>query len=169
VHAVYDRPVLRLPFVAVTDSPVQWVFDRTGQSGLARNMSRAGGQYLAVSVSAADGMVDMPAARLREIFLPELAGLLPAARTARMTDFFVTRERRATFRQVPGCERLRPSAATTLPGLTVAGAWTDTGWPDTMEGAVRSGLNAARELRRALAAPRHTPAVPHPAGFGADA
>jgi uncharacterized protein with NAD-binding domain and iron-sulfur cluster len=134
------------------------------------------GQYLAVSVSAADELVDMPAARLRETFVAALAELLPAARTARVTDFFVTRERRATFRQVPGCERLRPPAATALPGLTVAGAWTDTGWPDTMEGAVRSGLNAARELRRALAVPGRTPAtqaVPQPAGvsdaFGADA
>jgi squalene-associated FAD-dependent desaturase len=176
VHAVYDRPVLRLPFVAATDSPVQWVFDRTEQSGLARDKTRAGGQYLAVSVSAADETVDVPAARLRETFLPALAELLPDARTARVTDFFVTRERRATFRQVPGCERLRPPAATALPGLTVAGAWTDTGWPDTMEGAVRSGLNAARELRRALAVPSRTPAtqaVPQPAGVcdtsGADA
>jgi squalene-associated FAD-dependent desaturase len=169
VHAVYDRPVLGLPFAAAVDSPVQWVFDRTEQSGLARDKTRAGGQYLAVSVSAADEIVDVPAARLREIFLPALAELLPAARTARVTDFFVTRERRATFRQVPGCERLRPPAATALPGLTVAGAWTDTGWPDTMEGAVRSGLNAARELRRALAAPERTQAVPHPVAYGADA
>jgi uncharacterized protein with NAD-binding domain and iron-sulfur cluster len=66
-----------------------------------------------------------------------------------VADFFVTRERRATLRQVPGCERLRPGAATGLPGLVLAGAWTDTGWPDTMEGAVRSGLNAVRALRAA--------------------
>jgi hypothetical protein len=123
-----------------------------------------------VSVSAADEMVDVPAARLREIFLPALAELFAAARTARVTDFFVTRERRATFRQVPGCERLRPTAVTAQPGLVVAGAWTDTGWPDTMEGAVRSGLNAARELRRALGAPGRADAVPHTAGLsGADA
>jgi squalene-associated FAD-dependent desaturase len=164
VHAVYDRRVMPLPFAAAVDSPVQWVFDRTEQSGLARDPARASGQYLAVSVSAADEMVDLPAARLREIFLPALGELFPAARTARVTDFFVTRERRATFRQVPGCERLRPTAATALPGLAVAGAWTDTGWPDTMEGAVRSGLNAARELRRALGAPRRREAVPQPAG-----
>jgi squalene-associated FAD-dependent desaturase len=160
VHVVYDRPVMDLPFAAAVDSPVQWVFDRTSPSGL------AGGQYLAVSVSAADAQVDVPAARLREIFVPALAELLPEARTARVTDFFVTRERRATFRQVPGCEGLRPSAATALPGLVLAGAWTNTGWPDTMEGAVRSGLNAARELRRALGAPaRVTTAEP----AGADA
>jgi uncharacterized protein with NAD-binding domain and iron-sulfur cluster len=94
----------------------------------------------------------MPAARLREMFVPALAGLLPAAQEARVSEFFVTRERRATFRQEPGCGRLRPRAATALSGLTLAGAWTDTGWPDTMEGAVRSGLNAAVELRRGLGA-----------------
>jgi squalene-associated FAD-dependent desaturase len=164
VHAIYDRQVMRQPFAAAVDSPVQWVFDRTQQSGLARDQARAPGQYLAVSVSAADEMVDVPAARLREIFLPALAELFPAARDARVTDFFVTRERRATFRQVPGCERLRPVAATAVPGLAVAGAWTDTGWPDTMEGAVRSGLNAARELRRALRAPGRAEAVSHDSG-----
>ena len=171
VHVIYDRQVMRQPFAAAVGSPVQWVFDRTQQSGLARGQAGSPGQYLAVSVSAADEMVDVPAARLREIFLPALAELFAAARTARVTDFFVTRERRATFRQVPGCERLRPVAATGLPGLTVAGAWTDTGWPDTMEGAVRSGLNAARELRRALDAPRRAETMPHPSQrlTGADA
>lgn len=146
VHVVYDRRVTRLPFAAGVDSPVQWVFDRTGPSGL------AGGQYLAVSLSAADEYVDVPAASLREQFVPALAELFPAARDARVADFFVTRERRATIRQVPGCGALRPGPATRLPGLVVAGAWTDTGWPDTMEGAVRSGLNAAMELRRGLGA-----------------
>jgi hypothetical protein len=150
VHVIYDQRVTRLPFAAAVDSPVQWVFDRTGPSGL------RSGQYLAVSLSAADGYVDVPASALRERFLPAMADLFPAARDARVTDFFVTRERRATLRQVPGCERLRPGAATALPGLVLAGAWTDTGWPDTMEGAVRSGLNAARVLRQGLAAPAGT-------------
>jgi uncharacterized protein with NAD-binding domain and iron-sulfur cluster len=145
VHVIYDRRVTSLPFAAAVDSPVQWVFDRTRSSGL------SDGQYLAVSLSAADDLVDVPAARLRERFVPALEDLFPAARDARITDFFVTRERRATFRQVPGCAALRPGAVTALPGLVIAGAWTDTGWPDTMEGAVRSGLNAARELRRGLA------------------
>ena len=147
VHVIYDRRVTRLPFAAAVDSPVQWVFDRTGPSGL------RSGQYLAVSLSAADGYVDVPASALRERFLPAMADLFPAARDAQVTDFFVTRERRATLRQVPGCERLRPGAASALPGLVLAGAWTDTGWPDTMEGAVRSGLNAVRVLRRELAEP----------------
>jgi squalene-associated FAD-dependent desaturase len=140
VHVIYDRKVMQLPFVAAVDSPVQWVFDKTRQSGLRT------GQYLAVSLSAADDFVDMPTAALRQLFLPALEQLFPAAAGAGVTDFFVTRERRATFRQGPGSGALRPGAATSVPGLVLAGAWTDTGWPDTMEGAVRSGNNAAREL-----------------------
>ena len=99
---------------------------------------------------------------LREQFLPALAELFPAARDARVTDFFVTRERRATFRQVPGLRRLRPGAATWLPGLVLAGAWTDTGWPDTMEGAVRSGLTAARVAAPGRCRPGRLRAGPRP-------
>ena len=163
VHVVYDRRVTRLPFATAVDSPVQWVFDRTGPSGL------RDGQYLAISLSAADAYADVPAARLREQFLPALAELFPAAAQARVVDCFVTRERRATMRQVPGVGRLRPAAATATPGLVLAGAWTDTGWPDTMEGAVRSGLNAVRELRRSMgvaalrSAPGRVPAAGSPA------
>jgi squalene-associated FAD-dependent desaturase len=151
VHVIYDRPVMSLPFAAAIDSPVQWVFDRTSISGLGDGRS-GGPQYLAISLSAADEYAEVPAARLQEQFVPALAELFPAARDARVTEFFVTRERRATFRQVPGSGALRPKAGTQLPGLVLAGAWTDTGWPDTMEGAVRSGLSAAIELRQTLLA-----------------
>ena len=151
VHVIYDRPVMDLPFVAAIDSPVQWVFDRTRISGLNHGgMDRPGHQYLAISLSAADQYADTPVAQLQEQFVPALAELFPAAREARVTEFFVTRERRATFRQAPGSGALRPKAATGRPGLVLAGAWTDTGWPDTMEGAVRSGLAAATELRRTV-------------------
>ena len=146
VHVIYDRPVMDLPFVAAIDSPVQWVFDRTQISG----MDRPGHQYLAISLSAADEYADTPVAQLQEQFVPALAELFPAAREATVAEFFVTRERRATFRQAPGSGALRPKAATRHPGLVLAGAWTDTGWPDTMEGAVRSGLSAAVELRRSV-------------------
>jgi uncharacterized protein with NAD-binding domain and iron-sulfur cluster len=145
VHVHYDRRVTRLPFAAALDSPVQWVFDKSRAAGV------TSGQYLAVSLSAADEYVDVPAARLREQFLPALAGLFPAAADARVLDFFVTRERRATFRQAPGTGRLRPGAGTAVPGLALAGAWTETGWPDTMEGAVRSGQNAAEHIMSGLA------------------
>jgi squalene-associated FAD-dependent desaturase len=147
VHVVFDRVVLPEPFVGAVGSPVQFVFDRTVQSGLGAG---DGGQYVAVSVSAADEWIDEPVERLREVFLPELARVLPAARQAVVRDFFVTREREATFRPVPGSAARRLPTATQLPGLVVAGAWTDTGWPATMEGAVRSGVAAAQtlELRR---------------------
>jgi squalene-associated FAD-dependent desaturase len=149
VHVIYDRPVMDLPFVAAIDSPVQWVFDRTRISGLDRP-GPLKQQYLAISLSAADQYADTPVAELQEQFVPALAELFPAARDAGVAEFFVTRERRATFRQAPGTGALRPKAATARPGLVLAGAWTDTGWPDTMEGAVRSGLAAAAELRRTV-------------------
>jgi squalene-associated FAD-dependent desaturase len=143
LHVIYDRQVTDLPFAAGVDSPVQWIFDRTRISGFSGE-----GQYLAVSLSAGDEYVDVPVSELRERFVPAIAELLPRARDARVAEFFVTRERRATFRQVPGSGALRPAPGTKLPGLVLAGAWTATGWPDSMEGAVRSGLAAATELRR---------------------
>jgi squalene-associated FAD-dependent desaturase len=144
VHVIYDRKVMDVPFAAGVDSPVQWVFDRTRISGM--HARGDAGQYLAISLSAADEYADKPVAELRAQFVPALADLFPAARDATVTEFFVTREKRATFRQVPGTARLRPPPATGLRGLVLAGSWTDTGWPDTMEGAVRSGLNAVIAL-----------------------
>ena len=144
VHVVYDRKVMDVPFAAAVDSPVQWVFDRTRISGM--HARGEAGQYLALSQSAADEYANMPVAELKGIFLPALEALFPAAKDATVTEFFVTREKRATFRQVPGTAKLRPKARTDLPGLVLAGSWTDTGWPDTMEGAVRSGLNAVIAL-----------------------
>jgi uncharacterized protein with NAD-binding domain and iron-sulfur cluster len=150
VHVIYDRKVMDVPFAAAVDSPVQWVFDRTRISGL--HTRGDDGQYLAISLSAADEYADAPVAELREKFVPALAELFPAARDATVTEFFVTREKRATFRGVPGTAKLRPKAATGLPGIVLAGSWTDTGWPDTMEGAVRSGLNAAIALQESFTA-----------------
>ncbi|MFJ4190275.1 hydroxysqualene dehydroxylase HpnE [Kitasatospora sp. NPDC089509] len=146
VHVVYDRKVLRRPFFAALDSPVQWVFDRTTHSGLAGTpigRTHPGAQYLALSQSAVQDEIDLPVAELRDRYLPELARLLPAAAGAEVLDFFVTRERTATFDGAPGSAALRPAAATGVPGLLLAGAWTATGWPATMEGAVRSGHAAA--------------------------
>lgn len=145
VHVVYDCKVLKRPFFAALGSPVQWVFDRTATSGLT-----GPGQYLAVSQSAADDEIDLPVAELRARYLPELERLLPAARGAGIRDFFVTRERTATFAPAPGTGRLRPGARTRAPGLFLAGAWTATGWPATMEGAVRSGASAADAALLAL-------------------
>ncbi len=140
VHVVYDRRVTELEFAAAVDSPVQWVFDRTAASGLEH------GQYLAVSISAADDLIGQPTAQVVRRYTAALAELFPAAARATVRDVFVTREPRATFRQAPGTRRYRPATTTRLPGLVLAGAWIDTGWPDTMEGAVRSGELAADAL-----------------------
>ncbi|MFB9570570.1 FAD-dependent oxidoreductase, partial [Saccharopolyspora hordei] len=137
VHLHYDRPVTGLRMAAVLDSPLQWVFDRTAVAGAPR------GQYLAVSLSAAHEHLDVRTADLRARFVPAVQQLFPRARQARLLDFFVTREPHATFRQAPGTAALRPDSRTPLPGLVLAGAWTGTGWPDTTEGAVRSGARAA--------------------------
>ncbi|TCC48920.1 FAD-dependent oxidoreductase [Kribbella capetownensis] len=145
-HVVLDRVALDDPFVAGVDSPLQWVFDRTPQS-LANHAGSE--QYLAISLSAADDFIDMPVAELREVLVPALRQLLPAAADARVKEFFVTRERHATFRPAPGSGRFRPTATTARPGLHLAGAWTATGWPATMEGAVRSGESAAASVLRA--------------------
>ncbi|MFE9095665.1 hydroxysqualene dehydroxylase HpnE [Streptomyces sp. NPDC007264] len=160
IHVVYDRTVLTRPFFAALGSPVQWVFDRTEASGLSRGGpegppyegggGRRVGQYLALSQSAAQDEIDEPVAALRERYLPELRRLLPAARDAEVKDFFVTRERTATFAPTPGVGRLRPGARTEAPGLYLAGAWTATGWPATMESAVRSGVGAAVAALNAL-------------------
>ncbi len=150
VHVVYDRKVLNTPFLTALGSPVQWVFDRTEASGLGGD-----GQYLALSQSAAHDEIDEPVASLRERYLPELERLLPRARGAGVRDFFVTRERTATFAPTPGVGRLRPGARTRSPGLYLAGSWTATGWPATMESAVRSGVSAAGAALATLGRPRH--------------
>ncbi|CAL9634413.1 hydroxysqualene dehydroxylase HpnE [Streptomyces sp. enrichment culture] len=148
VHVVYDRRVLTHPFLTALGTPVQWVFDRTEASGL------RSGQYLALSQSAAQDEIDAPVAVLRERYLPELERLLPLTRGAEVKDFFVTRERTATFAPAPGVGRLRPGARTKATGLYLAGAWTATGWPATMESAVRSGVSAADAVLGALGRPR---------------
>ncbi|WP_445166234.1 hydroxysqualene dehydroxylase HpnE [Mycolicibacterium sp. Dal123E01] len=140
LHLILDRTVLHEPFIATVDSDVQWVFDRTSQSGL------KSGQYLAVSLSAADQLIDLPTASLRDRFLRALNPILPELEFACLQDFFVTREREATFLPSPGTARLRPPAQTAEAGLYLAGAWTATGWPATMEGAVRSGEAVAAAL-----------------------
>jgi len=152
LHVVFDRPVLPYAFAACVGTPLEWLFDRSRSAGLAR------GQYLAVSLSAADAYLGRSRRELRARFLPALEALLPAAREARVERFFVSCEPEATFRQAPGCQRLRPPAASALPRLWLAGAWTDTGWPATMEGAVRSGRAAARGALLAAGRTRGLPA-----------
>ena len=142
VALVLDRRVTDLPFAAALSSPVQYVFDHTAQSGIAGGDAR---QCLAVSLSAATAWAGARPDDLVQTMFEALGHLFPAARDARLVDGVVSREHAATFRGVPGTAALRPGPRTAFDGLFVAGAWTDTGWPATMEGAVRSGVAAARE------------------------
>jgi uncharacterized protein with NAD-binding domain and iron-sulfur cluster len=153
LHIAYDRRVMDLELTATVRSPVQFVFDRTESSGLTR------GQLLAVSLSAADEDMQCRPEELRARYLPALAELFPAARSASVERFVVTREHAATFRAAPGAIALRPTARTRLAGLALAGAHTTTGWPATMEGAVRSGHTAANEVLSVLARPAQRQAV----------
>jgi len=141
LHVVYDRPVCEQPFAAGVRTPVQYLFDRTAAAG-----APAGCQYLAVSLSGAEREMGMSVDRLRERYLPALEELLPRARQANVELFVATREHAATFRAAPGTGALRLGPVTSIPGLVLAGAWTDTGWPATLEGAVLSGHAAAEAL-----------------------
>jgi squalene-associated FAD-dependent desaturase len=144
VHLVFDRQVTELPIAAAVGSPAQFVFDRTESSGLREMPELRGGQYLAVSLSAADAYIGQRPEDLIESFVTALGDLYPRVRTAQLVDGVVSREHAATFRGVPGTAAHRPGNRTKVEGLLVAGAWCDTGWPATMEGAVRSGVAAAR-------------------------
>ena len=153
LHVWFDRAVTDLPLAAGWDTPLQWIFDRTRASGAPR------GQVLTVSLSAADEWLGKSRAELRAHFLPAFAALFPAAREAEVLEFIVQSDPAATFLQVPGTRRLRPGAATRHPAVWVAGAWTDTGWPATMESAVRSGAEAARAALQSLARAPHAEAA----------
>jgi squalene-associated FAD-dependent desaturase len=140
IHFVLDRKVTDLKMAACLDSPIEYLFDRTDASGV------TSGQCLVISLSAADKYMGMGTSELAPMFFDALGELFPEARDAQLLSAVVTREYAATFRATPGIESIRPSTTTTLPGLFLAGAWCATGWPATMEGAVRSGNEAAAKV-----------------------
>ncbi|MGH9190916.1 MAG: hydroxysqualene dehydroxylase HpnE [Acidimicrobiales bacterium] len=153
VHVVYDRPVTDLELAAGVGTDVQFVFDRTAGAGLEQ------GQYLAASLSAADSYMERPSDDVKAAVVDSLSELFPRARAARVVDTLVSREPAATFRGGPGSAGARPQAETSVPGLVLAGAWTATGWPATMEGAVRSGNTAARHALLAAGQSRKLPST----------
>ena len=142
IHLWYAKPVMEQDFVAFLDSPVQFVFNKS----LIQGSDSDEGQYVCVSVSGAWDLVDRSKEELRELFAREMEDLFPKARGAHIERFLVVKQPRATFRCVPGVSKHRPPQTTPIPNLFLAGEWTDTGWPSTMEGAVRSGVFAAKAL-----------------------
>jgi squalene-associated FAD-dependent desaturase len=157
VHVHFDRPVTELPVAAGLGTVAQWVFDRTASSGANR------GQYLAVSISGADREVGLRPDQLGSEAVDALRAIFPPAKEAKVLSTFVTREHHATFRASPGSSAHRPPARTPLPGLALAGAWTSTGWPPTMESAVRSGTQAARAVLVSCGQREGLPPIPREA------
>jgi squalene-associated FAD-dependent desaturase len=146
VHLWYDRPVLDLPHAVLVDCVGQWVFNR-GESPPGEN-------YLQVVVSAAREFRGLGHDEIQRRIVQELATLFPKAAAAQLLRGRVVTEHAATFSAVPGVDRWRPTQGSPLPNLLLAGDWTATGWPATMEGAVRSGYLAAEALLARRGTPR---------------
>jgi hypothetical protein len=142
VHLLFDRHLLGRPLGALLDSPAHWVFDRGRLTG--HEPER--GQYLTVVSS---GAPELEALRGRELVELIAGAVVERLGPAELLWSRVSREPEATIAVSPGSEQHRPGPQTGRPNVTRAGAWTSTGWPPTMEGAVRSGLAAARALAHA--------------------
>jgi squalene-associated FAD-dependent desaturase len=145
VHLWYERPLTALPHVVLVGCVGQWVFNR-GEVA-------PGEHYLQVVVSAARALGGLAGEERAALIVKELAGLFPGAGAANPLRVRVVTEHAATFSAVPGVDRWRPPQGSPLDNLLVAGDWTATGWPATMEGAVRSGYLAAEELLRRRGTP----------------
>lgn len=144
IHLWFDRPVTRLPHATLLDRTIQWMFNKDS------------GRYIQFVVSASRGLVEMTRGEVIALALREGREFFPAMRDARLNRSQVVKELRATYSAKPGMEAARPPAVTSFPNLFLAGDWTRSGWPATMEGAVRSGYLAAEAV---------TAAAGHPAKF----
>ncbi len=141
IHLWFDRPVTDLPHATLLDRTVQWMFNKSE------------GRYLQLVVSASRSLAAASRADIIALAVRELGEFFPRALAARLEKAHVIKELRATFSAAPGTEPLRPPAETSRPDLFLAGDWTRSGWPATMEGAVRSGYLAAEAVARASGMP----------------
>jgi squalene-associated FAD-dependent desaturase len=142
IHLWFDRPVTELPHATLLDRTIQWMFNK------------GGGRYVQLVVSASRSLVEMSRAEVIELAVRELGEFFPRVRESRLEQAQVIKEIRATFSAAPGTEHLRPGARTILPNVFLAGDWTRSGWPATMEGAVRSGYYAAEAVTEAAGHPQ---------------
>ena len=136
VHLWFDRPVTDLPHGTLLDRTIQWFFNKSE------------GRYLQLVISASRSLSEMPRQEVIDLSVRELGEFLPAVREARIEKAHVVKEIRATFSAAPGLEARRPEPATPIANLFLAGDWTRSGWPATMEGAVRSGYRAAEAVTK---------------------
>jgi squalene-associated FAD-dependent desaturase len=142
IHLWFDRPVTDLPHATLLDRTLQWMFNKSE------------GRYLQLVVSASRELAGKSRQEIVALALDELNEFLPGVRQARLEKAHVIKELRATFSAAPGTEALRPASETSRPDLFLAGDWTRSGWPATMEGAVRSGYLAAEAIMRASGRPQ---------------
>jgi squalene-associated FAD-dependent desaturase len=160
VHLWLDRVVTEEPYLALLDRTTQWIFNKTKlYESPPIGASRPGGsvpqlpplappaqQYLQLVISASYDLVEKPRQEIVDLCWREVQEALPGARAAKLVKSTVVKEVAATFSPAPGCDRLRPGPRSPLANLFLAGDWTATGWPATMEGAVRSGYRAAESI-----------------------
>jgi squalene-associated FAD-dependent desaturase len=166
VHLWFDRPVLRHAFVGLIGTTTQWVFNRSLLTGGGSDGS--GRQCLSAVISAGRDVVDRPTAEIVTTVLADLRTTLPAARAARVLQSVVVKEKQATLSATPAAERLRPAAATPIANFFLAGDWTSTGLPPTIESAVYSGRRAAELVAECLGTfPTAAPELDAPAGVRA--
>lgn len=150
VHLWFDRPITLLPHAVLVGRLSQWVFNR----GCRDEREAASGHYYQVVISASRSLVGRDREEIVADVRAELSAIWPEAASARLLQARVVTEHGAVFSARPGFEKLRPAQQTAIPELVVAGDWTDTGWPATMEGAVRSGYLAAEAILRAAGRPQ---------------
>ena len=141
IHLWFDRPVMPLPHATLLDRTIQWAFNKDG------------GRYIQLVVSASRTLLPLSRSEIVELARRELAEFFPAAGTARLVKSHVVKEVRATFSAKPGIESFRPEPETRFANFFLAGDWTRSGWPSTMEGAVRSGYRAAEAVAGAAGRP----------------
>jgi len=134
IHLWFDQSITDLPNATLLDRTIQWMYNKSE------------GRYVQLVVSASRSLLEMPRQDVIDLAVRELAEFFPAVREAKLVKAHVVKEVRATFSAAPGTEPLRPAARTNIPNLFLAGDWTHSGWPATMEGAVRSGYIAAEAI-----------------------
>ncbi len=152
IHLWFDRTITELEHAVLLDTTIQWMYNKTLLQPQRR--SDDAGSYLELVVSASKLLVPKSRQEILDLALLELAEFFPAVREAKLLKAAVAKEVRATFSVTPGIDAYRPGPTTAWPNLFLAGDWTATGWPSTMEGAVRSGYLAAEALTKAAGDPQ---------------
>ena len=148
VHFWFDRDISDLDHAVLLDTGIQWMFHKSRIRRAAKVKGEAPGSYVELTISASFAQLRQSREEIFRSALEELAIFFPKVRSAVVQKSAILKEARATFSVTPGLDRFRPAQATPWPGLFVAGDWTSTGWPSTMEGAVRSGYLAAEAIAR---------------------